>query len=135
MAPGDEVCGWDIDIITTGDVTLVGFEPGLGTNIMFQLTASELWMNGGDPLAGQVGTHRIGTLSVSSGAADGTVEVVGNLYVTADLGTAAVPPATLAQTADVEVIPILPKGGLNLLGALILGTSGWVLRRRLATPV
>jgi hypothetical protein len=132
---GDEVCGWDIDIITTGDVTLVDFVPGLGTDIVFNLMASELLMNGGDAIAGEVGTHRIGTLSVSSGAADGTVEVVGNLWVTAELEAVAVPPTVLAQTAHAEVIPVLPKGGLTLLGALFLGTSGLVLRERLAKPV
>jgi hypothetical protein len=135
IVTGDEVCGWDIDIIATGDVTLVGFVPEPEPETVFNLMASELRMNGGDPIAGQVGTHRIGTLSISSGAADGTVEVVGNLWVTAELETAAVPPATLAQTADVEVIPVLPEGGLYLLGALFLGTSGLVLRKRLARPV
>jgi hypothetical protein len=135
VVTGDEVCGWDLHIIATGDVTLVDFVPEPGTDIVFNLMPSELLMNGGDAIAGQVGTHRIGTLSISSGAADGAVEVIGKLYVTADLGTAAVPPATLAQTADVEVIPILPKGGRTLLGALFLGTSWLVLRKRLTRPV
>ncbi len=97
---GDEFCGWDLHIISSG-VTLDSFVPEPGTDIVFNLTSGEFRGNGGDPLLGQVGTHRIGTLTVSpaaGGGAVGTVDVVGNLYVTAFLQTATLPSNALATT-------------------------------------
>ena len=97
---GDEFCGWDLHIVSSG-ITLVDFVPEPGMDIVFNRTDGEFRSNGGDPLLGQVGTHRIGTLSVSPGAgggAVGSVDVVGNLFVTAFLQTAPVPSTALAVT-------------------------------------
>ncbi len=99
---GAEFCGWDLHIVSSG-VTLDAFVPEPGTDIVFNpdLTSGEFRGNGGDPLLGQVGTHRIGTLTVSpaaGGGAIGTVDVVGNLYVTAFLQTATLPSNALATT-------------------------------------
>ncbi len=99
-AAGAEFCGWDLHIVSSG-VTLDSFVPEPGTDIVFNLTSGEFRGNGGDPLLGQVGTHRIGTLTVSpaaGGGAVGTVDVVGNLYVTAFLQTALLPSMALATT-------------------------------------
>ncbi len=102
-AAGDEFCGWDLHIVSSG-VTLDSFVPEPGTDIVFNLTSGELRGNGGDPLLGQVGTHRIGTLTVSADAfAVGSVDVVGNLYVTSFLQTATIlsnPLATAGECLD-----------------------------------
>ena len=98
---GDEFCGWDLHIVSSGGITLDDFLPEPGTDIVFNRTSGELRSNGGDPLLGQVGTHRIGTLTVSPGAgggAVGSVDVVGNLYVTSFLQTAPIPSTTLGTT-------------------------------------
>ena len=114
---GDELCAWDLRIVSTG-ITLDDFvpEPGLcagGSNDGLPCLVTpdcpggscpdivhncelgcggELRANGGDPLLGQVGTYRIGTLTVSPGAgAVGSVDVTGNLFVTAALETEPVP--------------------------------------------
>jgi len=97
--PGDEFCGWDVrvvvDSVVAGDVTLVAFVPEPGTDVVFSLTSAELRGNGGNPLLGQVGAHRYGTLTVSA-TGSGTVEVLGNLFVTAALETGPVPNNVLA---------------------------------------
>ncbi len=97
---GAEFCGWDLHIVSSG-VTLDSFVPESGTDIVFNLTSGEFRGNGGDPLVGQVGTHRIGTLTVSpaaGGGAVGTVDVVGNLWVTGVLQTASLPSNALGTT-------------------------------------
>jgi len=102
-AAGDEFCGWDLHIVSSG-VTLDSFVPEPGTDIVFNLTSGELRGNGGDPLLGQVGTHRIGTLTVTADeGAVGSVDVVGNLYVTSFLQTATIlsnPLATAGECLD-----------------------------------
>ena len=93
--PGDEFCGWDVQVVADGDVTLDAFVPEPGTDVVFSLSSDELRGNGGDPLLGQVGAHRYGTLTVSA-TGSGTVEVIGNLFVTQALETGPVPDNVLA---------------------------------------
>ena len=113
----DEYCGWDLHIAATGGVSLGAFLPepkicaggsndgllcqsdagcpgGSCPDIVFNRTAAELRANGGDPLLGRVGTHRIGTLTLQPGG--GSVDVVGNLYVSSALQTQAIPSTPLA---------------------------------------
>jgi hypothetical protein len=94
---GGEYCGWDIQVVTTGDAVIESFDAEPGADVVSNPTAVELRANGGDPFLGQVGLHRVGTLMVRApGGSSGSVDVVGNLYVTAALETGDVPTTTLA---------------------------------------
>ncbi len=87
--------GFDLTIVGTGDMQLESFaaEP----NVVSNLEGNVLRANRVDPVGGQSGVLRIGTLRVR--ATDfGTVEVTGD-YVNAAIATAAVTPNTLASTA------------------------------------
>jgi len=108
---GDEVCGWDVYLATTGGVILQSFTPdtGPGSDVVAAISGNVLRANGGNPINGELGTHRIGQLTVTASSA-GTVTVSGNLYVTASLAAATVTPgASLATTsagdADGDGVP------------------------------
>ncbi|HTO06683.1 MAG TPA: thrombospondin type 3 repeat-containing protein [Myxococcota bacterium] len=107
---GDDVCGWDIYVGATGGVVLQNFvaDAGAGSDIVAAISGNVLRANGGNPINGELGAHRIGTLTVAASAA-GTVTVNGNLYVTAALAAATVPTgATLGTTstdADGDGVP------------------------------
>ena len=91
---GDEVCGWDVYVSGTGGMVLGAFTPdaGAGSDVVGAVTGNVLRVNGGNPISGETGVHRIGSLLVSATAA-GNLNVTGNLYVTAALGSAAVTPS------------------------------------------
>src|SRR5262245_11459895 len=58
---GDEVCGWDIYIAGSGGVILQSFTPNPGSDIVANISGNVLRANGGDPIAGEIGPHRLGT--------------------------------------------------------------------------
>ena len=98
---GEEVCGWDIHVSTSGPgVVLQSFTPdtGPGSDIVAAISGNVLRANGGIPTTGELGTHRIGTLLVSA-TAPGSVTVAGNLYVTAALAAAPVTSGNTLATA------------------------------------
>jgi thrombospondin type 3 repeat protein len=98
---GDEVCGWDIYVATSSSsVVLQSFTPdaGAGSDIVANISGNVLRANGGNPISGETGVHRIGTLLVSATAA-GSVTVSGNLYVTAALAAANVTTGNTLATA------------------------------------
>ena len=98
---GDEVCGWDIHIGTTGAQVVLGtFTPNPGSDIIAAVTGNVLRANGGIPTTGELGVHRIGSLQVSATGA-GSVTVAGNLYVTAALAAANVTTGNTLATVTV----------------------------------
>jgi thrombospondin type 3 repeat protein len=100
---GDEVCGWDIYVSTSSSsVVLQSFTPdtGAGSDVVANISGNVLRANGGNPISGETGVHRIGTLVVSASGA-GSVTVSGNLYVTAALAAANVTTGNTLATAAV----------------------------------
>ncbi len=100
---GDEVCGWDIHVSTSSpSVVLQSFTPEAGSDTVFGIANTVsgfvLRANGGNPLVGELGTHRIGTLLVSA-TGPGSVTVSGNLFVTAALAAAPVTTGNVLATA------------------------------------
>ena len=98
---GDEVCGWDVYVSTTSSsVVLQSFTPdtGTGSDIVAAISGNVLRANGGNPITGELGVHRIGTLVVSA-TGTGSVTVSGNLYVTAALAAASVTTGTTLANA------------------------------------
>src|SRR5262245_16112836 len=84
---GNEVCGWDFHVSTSSpSVVLQSFTPdsGLGSDIVANISGNVLRANGGNPISGELGAHRIGTLFIAA-SAPGSVTVSGNMIVTASL--------------------------------------------------
>ena len=76
---GDEVCGWDIYVATSAPgIVLQSFTPdaGAGSDVIGAISGNVLRANGGNPINGETGVHRIGTLLVSATTA-GTRERLG----------------------------------------------------------
>jgi hypothetical protein len=100
---GDEVCGWDIYVGTSAPgVVLQSFTPdtGPGSDNMGAISGGVLRVNGGNPINGETGVHRIGTLFVTA-STTGTVTVTGNLFVTASLAAANVTTGNVLANAVV----------------------------------
>lgn len=86
--------GFDLTVVGTGAMELVSFTAD--PDVVSNLDGNVLRANRVDPVAGQSGVLRVGTLRVR--AADlGTVVVTGD-YVDTAITTAAVTPSTLAST-------------------------------------
>jgi hypothetical protein len=103
---GDEVCGWDIHIGTSNPlITLTGFAPDTspGSDVVWAISGNVLRANGGNPLDGELGVHRIGAVTVTAApGASGNVLPVGNLYAGADLGAYAVSVGNFLGTVGTE---------------------------------
>ncbi len=85
---GDEICGWDIYVgASAPTMVLQSFTPNPGSDIVANISGNVLRANGGDPINGEIGIHRLGTLVVSTSAAGPTLTVSGNLSVTAKLAS------------------------------------------------
>jgi hypothetical protein len=100
---GDEVCGWDVYVATSvPGVVLQSFTPdaGAGSDIIGAISGNVLRANGGNPINGETGIHRIGTLLVAATTA-GSVSVSGNLYVTAALASQNVTTGNVLANATV----------------------------------
>ncbi len=92
----DEVCGVDVEIRTTGSVTMTGFTPS--GDWVYNLTPTLLKANGGNPLTGDAAPTAIGTINVSATGA-GTLEVTGKHWVDSTLALQTVAPVVLASAA------------------------------------
>lgn len=94
---GNEICGFDLSVQTTGGVSIDpgGFsaEPG----DVYTETTSLLRATGGNPTNGDTGPMKIGDLSVSASGTR-TVELIGNQWVDADVGLNAISSAVIAVT-------------------------------------
>jgi hypothetical protein len=99
-------CAWDLRIrATTSAVSMLSFvpesEPPAPDGVVWALTAGpggELRANGGEPIAGQIGAHRVGALTVS-GTGTGNIEVVAgdSKFVPETLTLETLPATVLAQ--------------------------------------
>ncbi len=76
------VCGVDVEIRTTGSVSMTGFTPS--GDWVFNLTPTLLKTNGGNPLTGDTLAAAIGTVTVTATGA-GTLEVTGRNSVDSNL--------------------------------------------------
>jgi hypothetical protein len=57
---GDELCAWEFTLETTGDVTLQGFVPEPGIDLVERLSGSEFAAIGGNAVGGELGPTRLG---------------------------------------------------------------------------
>jgi hypothetical protein len=109
---GDEVCGWDFYVAASvPGVVLQSFTPdaGAGSDVIGAISGNVLRANGGNPITGELGVHRIGTLFVAA-TTTGSVSVSGNLYVNASLA------ATNVTTGNVLANAVAGTGDIDLDG-------------------
>ena len=89
LADGDELCGWDLDVVATGAVTFTAADIGLldvVLNFDPNVDNQRMRLNGGNPIDPIPGAEKL--ISVTAQATGpGTIEVQGKLVVLADLTT------------------------------------------------
>lgn len=90
---GNELCGWNLHVVTTGDVHIVDF--AAEGDVAWHRAFTSLRANGGDPLAGDLGPRRVGTLSLAING-PGELRLEGGEAVDAGLALAPLPASTLA---------------------------------------
>ena len=117
---GDEVCGYDLELIGLNGLTFSAFNADPGANLLVNLGASSLRINGLDTVAPTPGPQRIGELQVNP-TTGGEIELTGGEAIGADLES-----ETLASTVVVAV----PEPALLLLLGSGIGLLVVLARRR-----
>ena len=112
---GDEVCGYDLELDAAGGLTLSGFVPDPGADLLVNLAGGSLRVNGLDTQAPTPGPQRIGELVVS-GAAGATLELASGEVVGANLSSEALAASTLVSVPEAALLPGLGAGILLLAG-------------------
>lgn len=108
---GSEVCGYTLTLTGLTGLTLVGFTPDGGADLLHDLTALEFRVNGLDSVAPTPGPKRIGELMVNA-VAGGSLELTLGEVIGADLSS-----ETLASG---EVVAVPEPGVLVQLAAGVL---------------
>jgi hypothetical protein len=111
---GSEVCGYTLTLTGLTGLTLVGFTPDGGANLLHDVSALEFRVNGLDTVAPTPGPKRIGELSVNA-VAGGSLELTVGEVIAADLSS--------ENLASGEVVAVPEPGML-----LQLASGVWLLR-------
>jgi lysophospholipase L1-like esterase len=93
---GDEVCAWEFSLETTGDVTLQGFVPEPGIDLVERLSASEFAAIGGNAIGGDLGPTRLGALDLAVTSSNWSVKIIGGSAVNASFSLTSLPPIAIA---------------------------------------
>lgn len=117
---GNEVCGFTLTLSGMAGLTLVGFAPDAGANLLYDMSALEFRVNGLDTASPTPGPKRIGELTVNA-VAGGSLELVSGEVVGASL--------LAEQLASGEIVEFPEPGGLLQLGAGIALVAGLAGRR------
>jgi hypothetical protein len=96
---GDEVCGYTLTLTGLGGLTLTGFLPDDGANLLHDTTALELRVNGLDTGAPTPGPQRIGRLLFTT-VAGSTLELSSGEAVGADLSSEILPVAEIITVPE-----------------------------------
>jgi hypothetical protein len=112
---GSEVCGFDLQLTGLSGLTLTGFTADPGANLVSNLSAGEIRLNGLDSLAPTPGAKRIGELVVDA-PIGGSLDLASGEVVGADLGIEVLS----AQTVVTVSVPEPGMAGLLLSGAALL---------------
>ena len=109
---GDELCGWEWVLESTGSATILGFVPDPLQDIVARTAAAELAATGGDAVAGELGPIRLGELSLDVAGSDWSVSVVAGTAIDASFG--------LTNLATRPIAAPEPRGLAQLAAGLLL---------------
>jgi hypothetical protein len=110
---GDEVCGFSVTLTGLGGLTLSAFNADPGADLLVNLGAGSIVINGLDPVSPTPGPKRIGELLVNA-AVGGSVELSGGEVVGADLSTETLLVGTLVVVPEPSKLALLASGLLLL---------------------
>ena len=117
---GDEVCGFTLALTGQAGLTLIGFTPDAGANLLYDVSALEFRVNGLDTASPTPGPKRIGELSVNA-IAGGSLELTSGEVVDAGLS------AEQLESGEIVAFPE-PGEGLQLAVGIAL-LAGFARRR------
>ncbi|MFP8879045.1 MAG: hypothetical protein VCE43_06075 [Myxococcota bacterium] len=83
---GSEVCGYTLTLTGLTGLTLAGFTPDVGANLLHDITTLEFRVNGLDTVSPNPGPKRIGELTVNA-VAGGSLELTLGEVIGADLSS------------------------------------------------
>ncbi len=109
---GDEICGYDIDLTGVGGLTITAFVPEPSANLVTNLNAGTLKINGLDSVSPTAGPQRIGELTFD-GTIGATLEVDAEL-VGADLSIETLSASTVVTVPEPQFMILLIAGALML---------------------
>ncbi len=103
---GDEVCGFDLHLTGLAGLTLSSFSADGGADLVTNLSAGELRINGLDSQTPTTGPVRIGELVVAA-VAGGALELTSGEVVGADLAGETLTPGTLVIVPEPGIVASL----------------------------
>jgi len=116
VGQGEEVCGYELVLTGLTGLTLSSFTPDTGANLVVNLAAGGMTINGLDTVSPSPGPQRIGELQVDA-AIGGALELTSGETVGADLQTDPLATKTVVTVPEPGWATALGSG-LALLAAL-----------------
>jgi hypothetical protein len=92
---GDEICSWQISLLASGNISITGFTPDPGMDVVSKQTATSLIANGVHATTGRLGPTRIGELQLAV-SGSGSLDLSEGVIVGANLTLKSVSPTALA---------------------------------------
>jgi hypothetical protein len=118
---GDEICGYELVLTGLGGLTLSAFNPDAAADVVLNLGAGSVLINGLDSEAPTPGPKRIGELQVNA-VADGELELTSGETVGANLSEESIPTTTVVTVPEPGHFVLLGSG-LAMLAALSRGRA------------
>jgi hypothetical protein len=106
---GDEVCGFELVLTALNGLTLTSFNADPGADLVANLSAGALQLNGLDSVAPTPGPKRIGELVVDA-VAGGEVELTSGEVIGADLTNETLATSTLVAVPEPGRLALLASG-------------------------
>ena len=110
---GNEVCGYTLTLTGLAGLTLAGFTPDVGADLLHDLSSLELRINVLDTAAPTPGSKRIGELSVNA-LAGGSLELSSGEVIGADLSSEILPVGEVVAVPEPGVLLQLACGSALL---------------------
>ena len=140
---GDELCGWEFVVQTSGSATVLGFVADPIQDIVARTDPGEFAATGGDAVVGELGPIRLGELNLDVTGNDWSVSVSAGTAIDASFGLTniqqgliAVPePASFAQMAAGLLFLVGLSFGRRRGFGLVTALRGFVLIGLVALPL
>jgi lysophospholipase L1-like esterase len=103
---GDELCGWEFLLETSGSVSIQGFSPDPQQDVVERTATDEFAAIGGDAVFGEPGPIRLGELHLLVSANDWSILVGEGTAVNASFDLEAIPAGTIAAPEPTRVVQL-----------------------------